>query len=704
MLKNMKITAKLLVLVLAITLGTLVTVSVMSYKELLNTTTYLSGENANLGLTASSQSKQALLSQSEEYLVKITNAQAESTNNILAGISTKVTEMSQYMTSLYKNPDNFIGRDLPLPDQTEMDVLTSKYMLAPGVEMTDRLHDELLLVSNAEYAFRPVLSNDSLLDNVYLGTVSGISYRFSPYNNYDPTYEPRERIWFKAGQATQDRPVWIDTYLDNYGILCITCAQAFFDANDSFAGVVAIDITLGRVVDEIMNLKIGETGYAFILDSNMSFIAHPEHPAMDENFTLATTAAPENFAEVGYVSDTDSGLVMLRLDGEDCYLAFATLNETGWKICICIDVDEIVEPANATKAEIDGATDIAQENIQQTLSDVIAQYVIIFAAIGIVVIVIAFAISGTISRPILKLVGIAREIGNGNLDVKAPVVSNDEVGELARSFNSMTDDLKAYIDRLTTVTADKERIEAELDVATHIQESMLPNIFPLFSDKNEFSISASMQPAKEVGGDFYDFFMVDERHLAIVMADVSGKGVPAALFMVIGKTLINDHTQPGRSLSDVFTEVNHILYDSNSEGMFITAFEGVLDLDTGDFDYVNAGHEIPFIKRNGQDFEEYKIRSGFVLAGMDGMKYKAGHLKLEPGDRLFQYTDGVTEATSASMELFGMERLKQSLNAHKELSPEELLPAIKKDIDVFVGDAPQFDDISMLCLDYHGKE
>ncbi|MCX4306587.1 MAG: PP2C family protein-serine/threonine phosphatase [Acetatifactor sp.] len=243
---------------------------------------------------------------------------------------------------------------------------------------------------------------------------------------------------------------------------------------------------------------------------------------------------------------------------------------------------------------------------------------------------------------------------------------------------------------------------AELNVAANIQQSMLPCIFPAFPARDEFSIYATMNPAKEVGGDFYDFFMVDEGHLAMVIADVSGKGVPAALFMVIGKTLIKDHTQPGRDLGKVFTEVNNLLCESNSEGLFITAFEGVLDLATGQFDFVNAGHEMPFISRAGGDFEAHRIRPGFVLAGMEDMRYQAGSFTLEAGDKIFQYTDGVTEATNARNELYGMERLGEILRKNRSQGPAGILTAVKKDIDRFVGSAPQFDDITMICMEYKG--
>lgn len=338
-------------------------------------------------------------------------------------------------------------------------------------------------------------------------------------------------------------------------------------------------------------------------------------------------------------------------------------------------------------------------------SFLINMLLISFAIIGITIILYIFFVRKMVTKPVGKLTAFTQEITktgtfeNQHIDIK----TGDEIESLSQSFNFMLAELENYIANLSKVTAEKERIGAELDIAKHIQASMLPCIFPAFPERKEFDIYATMEPAKEVGGDFYDFFMVDDTHLAIVMADVSGKGVPAALFMVIGKTLIKDHTTPDRDLGKVFTEVNQLLCESNSEELFITAFEGVLDLVTGEFVYVNAGHEMPFICKAGGDFEPYKIRAGFVLAGMDGMKYRAGSTRLEPGDKIFQYTDGVTEATNLKNELYGMNRLGAILNKVKGGTPNDILPAIKKDIDEFVGDADQFDDITMLCLEYKAR-
>lgn len=328
----------------------------------------------------------------------------------------------------------------------------------------------------------------------------------------------------------------------------------------------------------------------------------------------------------------------------------------------------------------------------------------IVMALAVITVIMVRVIDTGVTSPIIALTKYIDSYEKGNLTLEpVPFKEDNEIKWLSDSFGNMIDRMELYITDIKNITAERERIGAELNVATKIQADMLPRIFPAFPDRKEFDIYASMNPAKEVGGDFYDFFMVDNSHLAIVMADVSGKGVPAALFMVIGKTLIKDHTKPGRDLGEVFTEVNNLLCKSNSEGMFITAFEGVLDLVTGEFQFVNAGHEIPFLCKKGGVFEPYKIKAGFVLAGIEDIRYQCGFMQLEVGDKIFQYTDGIPEAANKSNEFYGMERLENVLCKNATLTPSELLPKIKMDLDEFVGDAPQFDDITMLCLEYKAR-
>ncbi|MBQ0040702.1 MAG: PP2C family protein-serine/threonine phosphatase [Clostridiales bacterium] len=249
------------------------------------------------------------------------------------------------------------------------------------------------------------------------------------------------------------------------------------------------------------------------------------------------------------------------------------------------------------------------------------------------------------------------------------------------------------------IASENARIEEELNTAANIQASMLNTEFP---DYNSFRLYASMTPAKEVGGDFYDFFMLDDTHVGIVMADVSGKGVPASLFMVRAKTLLLEATSSDSDLGEVFTRVNNKLCQNNEQGLFVTAFEGILDLTTGEFRYVNAGHELPFIySAENKTFTPKQTKAAFVLGGMEGLKYKEGGIiTLKPGDKIFQYTDGVTEATDANNQLFGMERLEETLNSYSDSIPKDLLHNVKCEIDQFVGEAPQFDDLTMLCLEF----
>lgn len=265
-------------------------------------------------------------------------------------------------------------------------------------------------------------------------------------------------------------------------------------------------------------------------------------------------------------------------------------------------------------------------------------------------------------------------------------------------MKKMEEEINSYISYLSEITAERERISTELNVARNIQVSMLPCIFPAFPERGEFDIYATMTPAKEVGGDFYDFFLVDENRLAIVMADVSGKGVPAALFMMISKTLIKSAAQTGLSPGEVLEKVNNQLYESNKAEMFVTVWLGILDIGTGKLRCANAGHEYPAIRRRGGDFELFRDAHGFVLAGMENTKYKEYELQLFEGDVIFVYTDGVTEAADAEYKLYGTEGMLQALNGKKDIWGKELLEAVHKGIARFVGDAPQFDDITMLSL------
>ncbi len=306
--------------------------------------------------------------------------------------------------------------------------------------------------------------------------------------------------------------------------------------------------------------------------------------------------------------------------------------------------------------------------------------------------------------PIQKLSRATKDLVN-NLGTEKKfeinIHASDEIEGLSHSFESMYGEICDYIKEVSEVTAEKERIGAELNVATDIQASMLPRIFPPFAERKEFDLYASMNPAKEVGGDFYDFFLVDEDHLALVIADVSGKGVPAALFMVIAKTLIKNQAQTGVSPKQVLENVNNQLCENNEADMFVTAWLGIYEISTHTMTAANAGHEFPAIRRKDGSFELFKDPHGLVLAYIEDFSYKEYTFELNEGDTLFVYTDGVAEATNSNNELYGTDRMLHALNqsADSGADAQRLLKDVRSDIDGFVQDAPQFDDITMLALD-----
>ncbi len=534
---------------------------------------------------------------------------------------------------------------------------------------------------------------------------SGIDVLGDPKTTAMIEYDARARGWYTGaveayenGTLTDAGVYWTEPVQDGSGrgISMICAAPVVVDGR--VVGVAGSGGLLVEFADMVKSSVIGSTGFSIMISRNSSKVI------INPNITDKTVEESEIKIETNLMESNNPDLVDLAkkiqdnnaddktvetitIDGKEYYLAYSALSNNDWTMVTLIRTND----------------NLIMENYNNLNKQILTAFIIFFLLISVVIvltIIISRKYSKSFTKPILALKLGVDEIGTGKLNHALDIKTGDEIEELGTAFNTMAHNLEKYIENLSKMTAEKERIGAELDVATKIQASMLPCIFPAFPEREEFDIYASMTPAKEVGGDFYDFFMIDENNLAVVVADVSGKGVPAALFMVIGKTLIKDHTVSGKDLGEVFTEVNELLCEANSEELFITAFVGVLNLRSGEFRYVNAGHEIPFISRGGKPFVPHKIRAAFVLAGMDGTKYKAGVFQLEPGDKIFQYTDGVTEATDAHNELFGMKRLEDSLSAVAGASPEEILKQVKADIDGFVGEAPQFDDITMLCLEF----
>ncbi len=430
--------------------------------------------------------------------------------------------------------------------------------------------------------------------------------------------------------------------------------------------------------------------------------------------------------EVWYVMDTDPSEGAIPLGFHEPYYkgAFAENAEKmsrGESIPPIVSNEEygwlmsVYYPMFTTTGESAGyvGVDIGMNEVMEDLQQfTIRMMVLMLVVTGISLSVMIFISAKTIADPIRKLSNAAEQLVEAEQAGTAAdteifrgltIRSKDEIGELYQSLSQMEQDMNAYIRDMLAITAEKERITSEMSLASRIQSGMLPHIFPPFPDHKEFDIYATMTPAKEVGGDFYDFYLVDDDHLCAVIADVSGKGVPGALFMMVTKIILQSCAMLGSSAAEILTKTNDTICTNNQAEMFVTVWVGILELSTGRLTVANAGHEYPVLKRAGGSFEFMKDKHGLVIGAMEGIRYKEYEIQMNPGDRIFVYTDGVTEATDMQNQLFGTGRMLASLNANRDASGEDLLRNLKQDIDTFVGEASQFDDVTMMTLLYNGS-
>ncbi len=423
-----------------------------------------------------------------------------------------------------------------------------------------------------------------------------------------------------------------------------------------------------QVHNATKNRHIGEDGFVLIADADWTLVSDP-HGGDGENLSVT-----------GLWIDTDEMPEDKRfyadVYGEECDCMYETTE--GYYIISVYPKSEAVFSRNlsiALTVEIE---------------------VIIFA---ILFVLIYFLIRRLVVQNIHGINASLAKITEGDLDVVLEDLPVEEFSALSGDINTTVGVLKRYIDEA------EHQNERELLFAEQVQYATLPNIFPPYPERDDLDLYAAMYTAKEVGGDFYDFSFVGKDRLAFLIADVSGKGIPAAMFMMRAKTLIKSLAESCQDAGEALTQANEILCENNDANMFVTVWLGILDLKTGMLEYANAGHNPPLIRRDGAEYERLSVHAGFVLAGLPGVPYQTESLQLSPGDLLFLYTDGITEATNADNELYEEDRLLARLNATADqISAEELCAAVRQDVDTFVGDAPQFDDMTMLALRYRGED
>ncbi len=659
-----------------------------------------------LGENASEKSSVALQEQLEVNISNQVTDKTLLTEEKLEAYSDAVLMAADYAHTLYVNAGQYPDREVARPLASNGGIWAmQRTIAAESVDYAD-VREENKLLGNMINIFRPIIENNDNIATIYLSTETGLMVSYDPNSDTaaveegESYYEYRNSDWYLEAKSASTY-FFSDPYQDGYGRgLTISCVAPIKGANGEYAGCVAMDILIRELNESMVGDGIEEPSTAALIDGEGKYIARS---GVDESAaSLGTIFDADQNAFIREAGDrllkNHSGVVKAG-EGEDAvYIAYSTIDSTGWTLCIVSPVSVVTQPAREIRASIDESTDNVVAIVVKGISNVIQSIFVLIACVLLFVTLFVGKRSKRISDPLKKLESDVREISSGNLDKRTDVETDDEIGTLAASFNYMTESLQKYIVDLKDATAREERIASELSLATKIQADMLPNIFPAFPERTDFDVYASMDPAKEVGGDFYDFFMIDADHMGLVIADVSGKGVPAALFMMMAKILIANYGMIYSSPAEVMDAVNKAVCKNNEEDMFVTVWFGILTLSTGHVVAANAGHEYPMIRKPGGQFELLKDEHDFVVGGFDFTEYNQYEFDIERGGTLFVYTDGLPEATNIKEEMYGTDRALEVLNRDPGATPEELIHRMKAAVDEFVGEADPFDDLTMMAF------
>lgn len=493
------------------------------------------------------------------------------------------------------------------------------------------------------------------------------------------SYNYLERSWYLEIMPQLEngaKLAWSDPYYEDQGSekLMTTIGAGIYE-NNRLVGLATVDWEIGKIVQSLSEMQPTPNSFALFADKQNDFVISTTDKYLENEDVLGVP-----LDEIPWYKNINQENSEFEYEGTT-YVSYTKDLGNGLLLIVNVPKNELFN-------------DIIKMSVQAVFFR--------FLAVLFVVFVLFFILERNVNRPIKILTKTAEEIGQGHLDIDLKIKDPKEFADLATSVTQMTKDIQNYIKNLNNVTKEKERMESELSIAQVIQRSALPNYF--YPEKKEFSLFAKMQTAREVGGDFYDFFYINPKKFMFLIADVSGKGIPAALFMMTTKTMIKNLASECDSLEEVLTRTNQQIAENNEQNFFITLFAGVVDVETGEITFVNCGHNYPLIYRAKTGvFEYYQSPANMVLGAFDDFKYLPTHQKLEQGDMIFLYTDGVTEALNKKKELYGEGRLKNRLNKISDKDVHQILEKIFADVKKFAGSQEQSDDITMLALKFNGK-
>jgi sigma-B regulation protein RsbU (phosphoserine phosphatase) len=648
----------------------------------------------------------------EKSFVQSSGLYASLADNDFSEIVKNVYMLQSMAEGLLQNGGTLAPAELELPDLSQDGTASAMVSCEDGVDYTQS--EYLGLIAHLKNPMIAMVANSDKINACYIGLADGTHYAvdLNTVDKYDENGElipfpVRERPWYRgAVEAGKLYLTGIETDAFS-GELTITCSIPL-KVNGKIVGVAGADIFLDNM-DDFVESSSEKEGYRFVINQEGQVILAPKNNELfsAEMASQATDLRESSNRELAaFVAETllrPTKLTTVSIDGTDYYMAGAPMPSVGWAVISVIRRDITEMPEQQMLTEYDEINDAATGTFRSKGARTMRTLLLLILLVAGLSVAAALAESRRIVKPIEEMTKDIYASGSTGepFGMKDIYRTDDEIELLAESFAELSWKVRQYIRDITEITKEKERVSTELHMANRIQASMLPSVFPAYPERGEFDIYASMDPAREVGGDFYDFFLIDNDHLCIVMADVSGKGVPAALFMMISKVILQSCAMLGKSAAEILTKTNEAICSSNPEEMFVTVWLGILEISTGRLTAANAGHEYPAMLKDGR-FCLMKDRHGLVIGGMPTVRYKEYEIQMEPGDKLFVYTDGVPEATNDEGEMFGLEEMLTALNREPQGTTDQILKNVRMAVDDFADGAEQFDDITMLCLEYRG--
>ncbi|MBP3820278.1 SpoIIE family protein phosphatase [bacterium] len=498
---------------------------------------------------------------------------------------------------------------------------------------------------------------------------------------FDPKFESEEynypdKSWYKEIFPfinKKDNIEWSRPYYEKEGsdTVMITAGAGMYDNEGNLVGLSTVDWEVNSVIKTISAIKPSKNSFSLFANPSKDYVIVTNDPYLKDKALVGAS-----LKNIPWYNDNLINVRYMTYQNKE-FIPYVKILDNEMILIVCVPKNEF----------------LAKMFHSITIFCILLTFLALFLAY-----IVYSGLRKNIMYPIGKLIYIANKISKGDNDIEIKIENPVEFEKLASTFDKMTRDIK-------NITKEKERINSELNIAKSIQISSLPSVFPPFPDRQEFDIYASMDTAKEVGGDFYDFYFMDENHIMFIIADVSGKGVPAALFMMTAKTLINNISQIVKDPSDIIEQINNKICASNKNGFFITLFAGIVDLRTGKMSCINCGHNPPLILTNDGKYKYMDLDQNVALGVFENMNFKIVDINLNPGDIILTYTDGVTEALNENDDMYGEDRLKDCLNKNKDITNiKDIINTIKNDVKQFSGSVSQSDDMTMLIFKYYGSE